>query len=65
MSEFWFEDEQLYMEEIEVFGAPPCGDEPAIYEVRRLPSGNLSLTAIADDCALQLYSTEGELAPIR
>lgn len=64
VGEFWFEDGQLHMREVEVFGIPPCGEEPVIYEARLLPSGNLRLTKIVDNCEPRIGTTDCEHAPL-
>ena len=65
VGEFWFDEERLYMKEIEVFGIPPCGDELAIYKANIVASGNLNLTKIEDNCEPRVGSTEREHAPVR
>jgi hypothetical protein len=65
VGEYWFEDSQLFMEEVEATGLPPCGGRPAIYEVLVLESGNLEFTAIQDDCPPRRDATEGEHEPVQ
>ncbi len=62
-AEYWFEDGQLYMSEVDVVEPPPCGPEPAIYDAELLENGNLKLTMITDTCEARIGVTSREHAP--
>jgi hypothetical protein len=63
--EFRFEDTQFVYTEIEAIGLPPCGGEPAFYEVQLLASGNLKFVRIEDACAPRAGATAVEHEPVQ
>ncbi len=65
IGEYWFNEGNLMMVELEVFEIPPCGEEPAVYAAELLDSGNLALTLIQDDCEPRIGSTAREYEPVR
>jgi hypothetical protein len=56
--EDWFEGAQLHLK---TTGDAVCGDAEAVYEVRRLESGNLSFVAVEDACEPRLSFLQGVL----
>ena len=61
---YWFEGTNLYMEEVELRGLPPCGF-PGIYEVNLMPNGWIDFTTVEDKCAPRVRTTAQLHEPIR
>jgi hypothetical protein len=63
-NEVWFEGTQMYLKEMAVSGAPSCGDEAAVYEVRLYSEGGIRIVKIRDSCAPRVRHTALELDPV-
>lgn len=64
ISEIWFEGTQMYLKEKSVSGVPPCGDDPAVYEVHLFSDGHIQIVKIRDKCSPRAGDTALKLDPV-
>ena len=64
IGEYWIDDGQFYMKELEVVDIPPCGDTPVIYEAQLLASGKLQLSLVEDACGPRVDATNRLHEPV-